>query len=101
MVSADVMMDGALLIHFDSGSIDHDVPAIFLPPEGDTVIVGRLEGTHTLTNVVKVVPSKFIEWNCMKLPLIDDKTLRLLPESQKTFKLPFKVGTGTLLKTHV
>merc|ERR1711978_533295 len=26
----------------------------------------------------------------MKLPMIDDTTLRLLPESKKTFKLPFK-----------
>ena len=91
MVSADVMMDGALLVHFDSGSLNRDVPAVFLPPEGDTVLVGRLDGTHTLTNVVEVAPTRFIEWNCMKLPLIEDTILEKLSESKTKFKLPFKV----------
>ena len=97
MVSADVLMDGALLVHFDSGSISRDVPAVFLPPEGDTVLAGRLDGTHTLTNVVEVTPTHFIEWNCMKIPVIEDTTLLgKLPESKRKFKLPFKVSSAFL-----
>ena len=93
-VSSDVTRDGALLVYFDAGSINRDIPALFLPPEGDTVVVGRLAPNgHTLTNVARVKPSKVLEWNCMKIPRIEEELLGL-ESSSETFKLPIKVTSS-------
>ena len=89
------MTDGAILVHFNEGSIDLDVPVVFLPGEGteDNVIVGKLSENHSvLRNVVEATPKNVINWNCIKIPEVEDLRTRLL-ESNQVYKLPFKVNT--------
>merc|ERR1712079_916333 len=62
------MTDGAILVHFNDGSIDLDVPVIFLPGEGTKNV---------------------IDWNCIKFPEVEDLRTRFL-ESNQIYKLPFK-----------
>jgi len=64
---------------------------VFLPGEGtDKVIVGKLSENHSvLRHVVEATPKNVINWNCIKIPEIEDLRTRLL-ESNKTYKLPFK-----------
>ena len=93
------MTDGAILVHFNEGSIDLDVPVIFLPGEGtEKVIVGKLSENHSvLSNVVEVAPKNVIDWNCIKFPEVEDLRTRLL-ESNQIYKLPFKVNSKTFLQ---
>ena len=102
ILSSDVMTDGAILVHFNEGSIDLDVPVIFLPGEGtDKVIVGKLSENHSiLSNVVEAPPKNVIDWNCIKFPEVEDLRTRLL-ESNQIYKLPFKVNSETCVCQHV